>query len=73
MVAPAIKKQGVDGRVKHGHDEVGGWVIGYDGWYKQPLFVKSGAKTFGSRAARFFSKKAFLMPQSRRQKLPEAV
>jgi hypothetical protein len=38
MVAPAIKKQGVDGRgrprrVKHGHDEVGGWVIGYDGWY----------------------------------------
>jgi hypothetical protein len=25
--------RGVDGRVKHGHDEVGGWVIGYDGWY----------------------------------------
>ncbi len=26
-VAPALKRQGVDGRVKHGHDGwVGGWV-----------------------------------------------
>jgi hypothetical protein len=23
----------VDGRVKHGHDGVVGWVIGHDGWY----------------------------------------
>jgi hypothetical protein len=33
MVVPAVKKLGVDGRVKHGHDGVGGWVIGDDGWY----------------------------------------
>ena len=33
MVAPAIKKQGVDGPVKHGHDGLGRWVIGDDGWY----------------------------------------
>jgi hypothetical protein len=30
MAMPALKKQGVDGRVKHGHDGVGGWVIGHD-------------------------------------------
>jgi hypothetical protein len=33
MAAPALKKEGVDGRVKHGHDGVGGWVIGHDDWY----------------------------------------
>ncbi len=33
MAAPALKTQGVDGRVKHGHDEVGGWVSGHDGGY----------------------------------------
>jgi hypothetical protein len=33
MSAAALKKEGVDGRVKHGHDEVSGWVIGRDGWY----------------------------------------
>ncbi len=26
---------GVDGRVKHGHDGMVGWVIGHDGWYKK--------------------------------------
>jgi hypothetical protein len=34
LAAPALKSKGVDGRVKHGHDEVGGWVICYDGCYK---------------------------------------
>jgi hypothetical protein len=34
MAAPTLKRQGVDGRVKHGHDGVGGWVFGHDGWYK---------------------------------------
>jgi len=33
MAAPALRKQGVDGRVKHGHDGVGEWVIGHDGWH----------------------------------------
>jgi hypothetical protein len=38
MAEPTLKKQGVDGRgrprrVKHGHDEVGGWVVDRDGWY----------------------------------------
>ncbi len=28
-----LARKGVDGRVKHGHDEVGRWVIGRDGWY----------------------------------------
>jgi hypothetical protein len=34
---------GVDGRVKHGHDGVGGWVIGHDGWYE---IVKSWIPAF---------------------------
>ncbi len=33
MAAPTLEKKGVDGRVKHGHDGVGGWVIGNHGWY----------------------------------------
>jgi len=33
MAALALKEQGVDGRVKHGHDRVGGWAGGHDVWY----------------------------------------
>jgi hypothetical protein len=40
MPAQALKKKGVDGRVKHGHDGVGGWVIGHDGGYKISLQKK---------------------------------
>jgi hypothetical protein len=29
-------------RVKHGHDEVGGWVIGYNGWYKPVIPAQAG-------------------------------
>jgi hypothetical protein len=42
MAAPALKKEGVDGRVNHpiksgdGHDGAGGWVIGQAIWYKPP-------------------------------------
>jgi hypothetical protein len=40
MAAPALEKEGVDGRVNHpiksgdGHDGAGGWVIGHDGSYE---------------------------------------
>jgi hypothetical protein len=37
MMAPGLKKEGVDGRVKHGHDVVGGWVIRDDAWYKEAV------------------------------------
>jgi hypothetical protein len=38
MAALALKKQGVDGRVKHGHDGVGGrTVIGHDGYMSLQL------------------------------------
>jgi hypothetical protein len=39
MAAPALKKEGVEGRVNHpiksgdGHGGAGGWVIGHDGSY----------------------------------------
>jgi hypothetical protein len=38
MAAPALKKQGVDGRVERDHDGVDGWVIGHGGWYYKPAF-----------------------------------
>jgi hypothetical protein len=38
MLALALKKQGVDGRVKRGHDAVSRWVIAYDRWYKSASY-----------------------------------
>jgi hypothetical protein len=44
MAMLALKQQGVDGRVKHGHDGVGGWVIG------QMFGIRGGLRSSGSRA-----------------------
>jgi hypothetical protein len=42
MAMLALKQQGVDGRVKHGHDGVGGWVIG------QMFGIRGGLRSSGS-------------------------
>jgi hypothetical protein len=49
-VTHGFKEQGMDGRVKHGHDGVGGWIIGHERWYEAKdlvLTIGLGAREGG--------------------------
>jgi hypothetical protein len=57
MAAPALKTQGVDGRVKHGHDGLGRWVNGHDGRYELVNALPHGREAVQKFFGYFFSKK----------------
>jgi hypothetical protein len=62
MAARPLENQGVDGRVKHGHDEVGGWSGHGKCWCVKwalavPQPIAQHKKSF---LRRFFEKKRLL-------------